>query len=75
MTSTAVSSRTLEHLYRIEFSALRRGSFESVPDLERTIYEFVAPSNGSARPFIWTVTADRILRKIKRRKLVAETRH
>ena len=53
--------------------AIRRGSFESVPDLERTIYEFVAHSNGSARPFVWTATANRILKKIKRCKLVAET--
>ena len=46
--------------------AIRRGSFESVPDLERTIYEFVAHSNGSARPFVWNATADRIPKKIKR---------
>ena len=55
--------------------AVRRGSFESVPDLERTIYEFVAHSDGSARPFTWTAITDRILKKIKRCKLVAETQH
>ena len=49
--------------------AIRRGSFDGVPDLERTIYEFVAHSNGSARPFVWTATADRILKKIKRARV------
>ena len=46
--------------------AIRRGSFTSVQDLVRKIDAFVQRYNRSSRPFVWTATADSILKKIAR---------
>lgn len=55
--------------------SIRRGAFESVPSLVRTIYDFVEHYNSDARPFVWTATAAEILKKVNRCKLVAATEH
>jgi transposase len=44
---------------------IRRGTFRSVPELTRTIYQYLRENNKNPRPFIWTATAAKILRKIK----------
>src|SRR3974390_147112 len=46
--------------------AIRRGSFDSVPDLKRKINEFVEHYNQHPQPFMWTATADSILAKLER---------
>lgn len=43
---------------------IRRGTFTSVPDLERAIREYLAYHNTAAKPFVWTATADAIFSKI-----------
>jgi transposase len=43
---------------------IRRGTFTSVPSLERAMTEYVAVHNASAEPFVWTATADSIFGKI-----------
>ena len=46
--------------------ALRRGSFASVPDLEKAIEEFLAAWNESPNPFVWTATVEVIVKQIER---------
>ena len=46
--------------------ALRRGSFNSVPDLIGSIEEYMAAHNDDPKPFIWTATAEQILAKVRR---------
>ena len=56
--------------------AIRRGSFKSVPDLIGRIKGYTQHYNLTARPFIWTATADSILSKIARLcKVIGGTRH
>jgi hypothetical protein len=47
--------------------AIRRGTFESVPDLKTAIRAFIGGYNTRCKPFTWTKTADQILDKIKRK--------
>lgn len=44
---------------------IRRGTFHSVPALTKAIYAYLRETNKAPRPFIWTATAAKILRKIK----------
>jgi transposase len=46
--------------------AVRRGTFHSVGDLQRTIAEFLAAWNTNPTPFVWTASVERILEKIAR---------
>jgi putative transposase len=51
---------------RITQQAIRRGTFRSVKELIAKIDAFVRSSNASARPFVWTATADSIFAKLQR---------
>jgi transposase len=56
--------------------AIRRGSFRSVPDLVSRIKRYTEHYNLTARPFVWTATADSILAKIERLcKVIGGTQH
>lgn len=56
--------------------ALRRNSFKTVRELICKIDHFEEQYNAHLRPFIWTVTADAILRKIGRLcKVICGTPH
>ena len=46
--------------------AIRRGSFRAVRELIAKIQRFTDNYNTTARPFIWTATAESILRKLER---------
>ena len=46
--------------------AIKRGSFDSVPHLVRTIKRFIDDYTETAAPFVWVATADSILQKIER---------
>ena len=46
--------------------AIRRGSFDSVKDLVRSIEHYVQQYNLHKRPFVWTATAESILAKVER---------
>jgi transposase len=54
---------------------IRRGTFRSVPELIRTIEDYVAHHNRHAEPFVWTATAATILRKVRHCKEALETEH
>jgi hypothetical protein len=45
---------------------IRRGSFSSVPSLEKAIEEYLEYNNEHPKPFVWTADADLILGKIQR---------
>lgn len=49
----------------ISQGAILRGSFTSTKQLVECIESFVTNYNRNARPFVWTATADSILRKVK----------
>jgi putative transposase len=51
---------------RITQQAIRRGTFRSVKELVAKIDAFAQNSNASARPFVWTATADSIFAKVQR---------
>ena len=50
----------------IERQAIHRGSFASVKELNAKIRAFIAGWNDRCHPFVWTKTADQILRKANR---------
>lgn len=58
----------------IERQAIRRGTFGNVPELTAAIRKFIAAWNDRAHPFVWTKTADEILKKANR-QTTSSTRH
>jgi len=46
--------------------AIRRGVFRSVAELEVAIAAYLAKHNATSKPFVWTKSADVILRKVER---------
>ena len=46
--------------------AVRRGTFTSVADLQKTIDEFLQAWNEAPRPFVWTATVEGIMTKVER---------
>jgi transposase len=54
---------------------IRRGTFHSVAELERAIYQWLANWNHEPQPFIWKATPDVILDKVRRCKELAGTAH
>ena len=52
--------------------AIRRGSFVSVPDLKRSIDEFLTAWNDDPKPFIWTATVEQMIEKIGRARAKME---
>jgi transposase len=57
---------------KLSEKAIRRGSFSSVPDLEKAIEEFLAAWNETPNPFVWTATVEEIMRKIERARAKLE---
>ena len=56
--------------------AIRCGSFHGVPDLVGRIRRYTEHYNLTARPFVWTATAESIIGKIERLcKVINGTRH
>ncbi len=54
---------------------IRRGAFQSVPDLVQAIEEYIAANNENPKPFIWSATVESIMAKIARCKDIYETLH
>ena len=54
---------------------IRRGVFQSVPELVATIEEYIRLNNENPKPFIWTRKAEEILEKVGHCKAVMETLH
>lgn len=49
---------------------IKRDSFTSVADLEQAIAQYIEHHNKNPKPFIWTASADDILAKVTRAKVV-----
>ena len=58
----------------IERQAIHRGTYRSVRDLTTAICTFITGWNNRAHPFVWTKTADGILKKANR-KTTSNTDH
>ncbi len=54
---------------------IRRGTFHSVHELERAIYQWLANWNDAPKPFVWQAPADVILEKVRRCKELNGTAH
>jgi len=54
---------------------IRRGTFTSVPALISAIREYMRIYNRNPKPFIWTATASKIMRKVQHCKEALETGH
>src|SRR3954447_11097826 len=61
------SANQVEHWFaEIRQKRIRRGSFSSVPSLEKAIRECLEDHNQKPKPFVWTANADLILGKVQR---------
>jgi transposase len=54
---------------------LKRGVFRSVPDLQAAINRFLAETNNSPKPFVWTADPSKVLAAVKRGKQTLESVH
>jgi transposase len=54
---------------------IRRGVFRSVPELQKSIMEYLDAHNADPKPFVWTKSPGEILEKIARAKRVLESQH
>ena len=52
---------------------IRRGSFESVPELIAAIEDYLAASNDDPKPFVWQASVQSILDKIAHSRAIYET--
>ncbi|MGH9115928.1 MAG: IS630 family transposase [Acidimicrobiales bacterium] len=50
--------------------AIRRGVFHSVPDLIAAIEAYINANNADPKPFVWTASAESILEKVRRGRVV-----
>ncbi len=57
-------------LGQLQQQALSRGSFKSVPELITAIQEYAGATNSEARPWVWTKSADEVLRKVRKLRQV-----
>jgi len=74
-TSSSWLNQVERWLAEITRQQIRRGSFPSVQELEKAIYQYLAAWNQTPRPFIWRATADIILDKVRRCKELHVTGH
>ena len=54
---------------------IRRGAFTSVAELKEAIMEYLENHNAAAKPFVWTKSADEILKKVARAKQALKSKH
>lgn len=50
---------------------LRRGVFKSVPDLQKTIRDYIKCQNADPKPFVWTKSAEDIFVKLNELRVVS----
>jgi transposase len=62
-------------LRELTVKRLRRGSFENVRALVKAIQDYMAGSNQNPRIFVWTATAESIMRKIAKCKEACDALH
>ena len=52
--------------------SIRRGVFRSVPELVAAVETFLAANNDNPQPFVWTATAEEILKKVRRGRVALD---
>jgi len=52
---------------------IRRGVFRNVPALIDAIMEYITVNNDNPKPFVWTASADAILKKVSKYRVILET--
>ncbi len=57
---------------KLDDKAIRRGVFQSVPDLITAIETYLTTNNTNPKPFIWTATAEQILTKVRRGRVALD---
>ncbi len=57
---------------KLEDKAVRRGVFQSVPDLIAAIDAYLQATNDNPTPFVWTATAESILAKVRRGRVTLD---
>jgi len=57
---------------KISDKAIRRGVFHSVPELITAIERYLTANNTDPKPFVWTATAEQILAKVRRGRVVLD---
>jgi transposase len=57
---------------QITDKAIRRGAFESVPDLIEAIQTYLTAHNENPQPFTWTATSEKILEKVRRGRVTLD---
>lgn len=67
-TPTSASWMNMVERFFAEITArrIRRGSYSSVDDLEKAIYDYLVLHNAKPKPFVWTKSAEEILRRERR---------
>ena len=55
--------------------ANRRGAFVSVDDLTNSIDAFIQSHNDDPKPFVWTASVEKILKKVGKCKAILATEH
>lgn len=60
---------------QITTKRIRRGSFQSVKELEDEIKDYMRIHNKDPKPFKWTASAEAIIEKIARCRAISETLH
>ncbi len=58
---------------KLDDKAIRRGVFQSVPELIAAIEDYLNANNADPTPFVWTATADSILAKVRRGRVALDT--
>ena len=58
---------------KLSDKAIRRGIFQSVPDLIAAIETYLKTNNDNPQPFEWTATANSILAKVRRGRATLDT--
>ena len=51
---------------KITTEHIRRGTFTSVLQLERAIYDYIEHNNADQKPYVWTKSANDIILKVNR---------
>lgn len=54
---------------------IRRGIFHNVPELVQSIHSYIELNNKNPKPFVWTKSANQIIKKVNRCKAIMETLH
>ena len=54
---------------------IRRGVFHSVPQLVTAIEDFISHNNKNPKPFVWTKSANQIIKKVNRCKAILNSGH